>query len=258
MSKNSEELKLKTNQLLLEYCSNPSIKIRNKIVILNTGLVRTITHRISRCCTESYDDLEQIGFMGLIMAIERYVPRGNTFSTFAVPYIDGNIRHYLRDKRDIIKLPRGLTDLYRNGQKNKVSLEKKLEREVNNLEIAESLNISISEWYKALKIQEDRAVFSLDLQIPQLEGSISLGDTLPYDTDQVVLKRQEEHQFLRDLIGTLDAKLQQVVEYVYFKELSHKRAAKLVGVSPMTITRRLTAAKTQIRKLYDNHFEIYS
>ena len=50
--------------LLMNYYQQPSIKVRNQLVLLNAGLVRQIAHRIGRQCAEPYQDLEQIGYLG--------------------------------------------------------------------------------------------------------------------------------------------------------------------------------------------------
>lgn len=258
MSKNSERLRLESQDLLVQYYSNPTIQVRNRLVELNTGLVRSISHRISKGCSENYQDLEQVGYIGLLKAIERFIPQGNRFSTYAVPYIEGSIRHYLRDKQDMIKLPRRLSQLYKDGQKIKVSLEKELRREVSDLEIAGFLEISILEWREALKTKEARTVLSLDVQITQLDGCVSIGDNLPCDTDQIISETKEEYQFIRDLVGTLDIKLRQVIECVYFQKLTRKHVAKLIGVSPMTVSRRLAVALERMRELHNEQLKLYS
>ncbi|MFM7577346.1 MAG: sigma factor, partial [Microcystaceae cyanobacterium] len=64
-------------------------------------------HRLSRQCAESYEDLEQVGYLGLIRAIARFDPRqGKAFSSFAMPYIRGEILHHLRDKGTVLRIPR--------------------------------------------------------------------------------------------------------------------------------------------------------
>ena len=79
-------------ELLRSYHHNPSIKLRNRLVQLHTGLVRKMAHKFSHQCNEPYEDLEQIGYFGLIRAIERFDPsQGYAFSSFAVPYIRGEM-----------------------------------------------------------------------------------------------------------------------------------------------------------------------
>ena len=105
--------------LLMNYFQQPSVKVRNQLVLLNAGLVRQIAHRIGRHCAEPYQDLEQIGYLGLIRAIERFNPhQGCAFSSFAVPYIRGEVLHYLRDKSSVMKIPRRWQELRKEGEKS--------------------------------------------------------------------------------------------------------------------------------------------
>ncbi|HEY9861867.1 MAG TPA: sigma-70 family RNA polymerase sigma factor, partial [Candidatus Obscuribacterales bacterium] len=91
-------------ELLVAYHQNPSVSLRNQLVRLNAGLVRKIAHQVSHQCAEPYEDLEQIGHLGLIRAIERFNPsQGCAFSSFAVPYIRGEMLHFLRDRGNTVK-----------------------------------------------------------------------------------------------------------------------------------------------------------
>lgn len=58
-------------------------------------------------CAEPFEDLFQLGCLGLVKALNRYNPKAeNVFSSFAVPYIKGEIRHFLRDHAGVAKMPR--------------------------------------------------------------------------------------------------------------------------------------------------------
>lgn len=104
-------------ELWLAYDRNPTVELRNQLVKLNTGLVRKVAHRVRRQCAEPYEDLEQIGYIGLIRAIERFDPhQGCAFSSFAVPYIRGEMLHFLRDKGSVVKIPRRWQELQREGK----------------------------------------------------------------------------------------------------------------------------------------------
>lgn len=93
-------------ELFTLYAATPSIRLRNQIAVANDRLALTIAHRQRQLTDTPIDDLEQLARQGLLKAIERFDPKsGNAFSSFAVPYIRGEIQHYLRDRR-LIKVPR--------------------------------------------------------------------------------------------------------------------------------------------------------
>jgi len=67
-------------------------------------LICKIAAKYAACTDEPYEDLFQVGYFGLHSAAERFKPElGNRFSTFAYPYISGEILHYLRDRAPIIR-----------------------------------------------------------------------------------------------------------------------------------------------------------
>ena len=78
-----QELKHESMRLLRDYQQSKSAQTRNQLVYLNIGLVRREAHYWVNQCTESYEDLLQVGCIGLIRAIERFAPsKGNAFSSF--------------------------------------------------------------------------------------------------------------------------------------------------------------------------------
>ncbi|MDE5108932.1 MAG: sigma-70 family RNA polymerase sigma factor, partial [Trichodesmium sp. St17_bin3_1_1] len=103
----TQELKIENQELLRQYQQFPSHQLRNQLVKLNVGLVRKEVYLWLNRCQETYDDLLQVGCIGLIRAIERFdLSKGRAFSSFAIPYIRGEIQHYLRDKSPSLRIPR--------------------------------------------------------------------------------------------------------------------------------------------------------
>ncbi len=79
---------------------------RARLIELLLPLVRALAYRhINR--GERFEDLVQVGSIGLIRAIDRFDPdRGDDFASFAVPTITGEIRHHLRDRTAVVRIPR--------------------------------------------------------------------------------------------------------------------------------------------------------
>lgn len=144
-------------ELLQLYHQNPSIELRNKLVKLHIGLVRKMAHKFSHQCSEPYEDLEQIGYFGLIRAIERFDPsQGYAFSSFAVPYIRGEMLHFLRDRSTLLKIPRRWQELYNEGQKVRKELAEILGRPPKDAEIAKRLKVSLQEWQETKLAAQNR------------------------------------------------------------------------------------------------------
>ncbi|WP_017315497.1 RNA polymerase sigma factor SigF [Mastigocladopsis repens] len=241
MATSQSSVRFEGMELLRLYHQNPSIKLRNQLVQLHTGLVRKMAHKFSHQCNEPYEDLEQIGYFGLIRAIERFDPsQGYAFSSFAVPYIRGEMLHFLRDRSTLLKIPRRWQELYNEGQKVRRELVVTLGRPPKDSEIASQLKVSLQEWQETKLAVQNRMPLSLDATVVQnVDCQITLGEAIPCHRSVAVQQQQEEQQQLQGAISMLEEKPRMAVEMVYLKELSRKDTAKKIGTSPMTVTRYL-------------------
>jgi RNA polymerase sigma-B factor len=97
-------------ELLQAYRSRRDTGARDRLVELHMPLVRTLAKRyVNR--GEQLEDLVQIGSIGLLQAIERFDPaRGRDLAGFAAPTIAGEIRHHLRDRATVVRIPRRHVD----------------------------------------------------------------------------------------------------------------------------------------------------
>jgi RNA polymerase sigma-B factor len=240
-TQSSSLLRSRGMELLISYKQNPSVHTRNQLVRLNAGLVRKIAHRISHQCSEPYEDLEQIGYLGLIRAIERFNPsQGCAFSSFAVPYIRGEMLHFLRDRGNAVRIPRRWQDMQKEGQKARLELTRELGRQPNDIEVAERLNIPVREWREVKLAAKNRSLLSLDATVcHQSDSTLTLGDTLPDSHYQALQQLDEDRQQLLRALNQLEEKTRSAIEFVFIKGLSRKEVAEKIGVSPMTVTRRI-------------------
>lgn len=241
MATQTSELRSHGMELLMEYKQHPSISLRNRLVRLNAGLVRKVAHRVSHQCPEPYEDLEQIGFIGLIRAIERFDPsQGCAFSSFAVPYIRGEMLHFLRDRGSTVKIPRRWQELQKEAQRIQMEWVRSLGRTPNDGEIAAALGIEIAEWREVKMAHKNRLPLSLDATVShQADSSITLGETLPDHHYQFLQLLEEDRHQIQRALSQLESKTRTIIEFVFFNGLSRKEVAEKIGVSPMTVTRRI-------------------
>lgn len=123
-----------------------AIRLRNKIVADNANLAKLVAHRFEQKCREPYSDLEQVGLIGLIKAVEKYNPAtGYSFSSYAVSLASGEILHHLRDKASIIRVPRSLQELYSKGRSIRSAIAATGQSPIDR-DIAIALKISESQW----------------------------------------------------------------------------------------------------------------
>nr|WP_267127988.1 sigma-70 family RNA polymerase sigma factor [Synechococcus elongatus] len=130
----------RTFLLLKQYQQTQDHRIRNQLVELNLGLVRQEAYRWVHRCPESFEELVQIGSLGLIAAIDRFeLERGKAFSSFAVPYIRGEIQHYLRDRSHTVRVPRRWAELHQQIEPLRQKLQRELGRSPTEEEVRRSL-----------------------------------------------------------------------------------------------------------------------
>jgi RNA polymerase sigma-B factor len=139
----THELKHESLRLLREYQQTSSPEIRNQLVHLNFGLVRKEAHHWVNQCSESYEDLLQVGCLGLIRAIERFdTTKGSAFSSFAIPYMvpDPRYRSFQLAQEDRIRLQQALAKL---EKRTRDVLEFVFLHDLTQKEVAERLDISV-------------------------------------------------------------------------------------------------------------------
>lgn len=247
----NKELKSESLELLREYQTSPTTHLRNRIVQLNIGLVRKEVHHWMQQCTESYDDLLQVGCLGLIRAIERFdMSKGHAFSSFAVPYIRGEIQHYLRDKSPSVRIPRHWLTLQRQATKEIQKLQESLNRHPSDVEVASALKISVIEWQEIKLACRNRAPLSLDAPVQDdEEGAASLGELVPDAGYRSFQLAQEDQIRLQLALGKLEDGTRKVLEFVFLHDLTQKETAERMGISSVTVSRRVKKGLTSLKKL---------
>lgn len=238
------------SQLFWEYRRTKSLEIRNQILQLNMGLVRQEVCRWLNQCRESHEDLLQVGCIGLLRAIERFDPeRGFAFSTFAVPYIRGEIQHYLRDKGYAIRIPRRCLEL--KNQANKVirKLRNSLRRQPTDEEVAKELGVSLQEWEEVKLAYKNREPISLDISTSDEDEKLTLADCLPDNRYRSFQLAEEDKIRLQNALNQLEEGIRKVLEFVFLKDLTQKETAEMLGVSVITVSRRLKKGVAKMRKL---------
>jgi len=148
--------------LLRRYHLYGDRKAREQLITMYLPLVRSLARRYASR-GEHFDDLVQVGAIGLIKAIDRFdLDRGVELTTYATPNIVGEIKRYFRDKGWSVRVPRGLQEL--NIRLNKVidELVPKLQRSPTIAELAEAANATPEEVLEALETSQ--AYNSVSLQ----------------------------------------------------------------------------------------------
>lgn len=248
------DLKVQTLELLQKYNENHSVTIRNRLVELNMGLVRKEAHRWKHQCQESFDDLMQIGSIGLIQSIERFdISRGLAFSSFAMPYIRGEIQHYLRDKSNTIRLPRRWMALMHRKKKVTAQLRQQLGRNPSIAELRTALELTEDEWRELQVAEQNQSALSLDSPIRNADNSkSSLGDMVPDANYYNFQLAQEDRMRLKQAMAGMEERTRHILESVFFQDLPQKEVAMQLNVSSVTVSRQLKKGIQQLAQLLES------
>jgi len=246
----SETLKLETLSLFKAYADRPDINLRNRILEVNLGLVRKEAHHWAAQCGESFDDLLQVGCLGLIRAIERFdVSKGNAFSSFAIPYVRGEIQHFLRDKGHCVRIPRKWLELSRQAIAVQRDFRLRCDRAPSDLEIAELLEVSLADWQEAKLALQNREPLSLDVKVNGDDDSqVNLGDCLADHDFRSFQLSQEDQIRLQQALAQLEERTRCILEFVFLHDLTHRETAEEMGVSVITVSRRIKKGISALKK----------
>jgi RNA polymerase sigma-B factor len=246
-----QTLKGDSLELLSQYQKSPDPDLRNRLVELNLGLVRKEAHHWMRQCTENYEDLLQVGSIGLLHAIERFdMSKGHAFSSFAMPYIRGEIQHYLRDKSPTVRIPRRWLAIQGQAIAFSREFQAKYNRQPTNAEVAESLDISLLDWQEVKLALQNRTLLSLDAPLTDEDGGgASLGDLVPDHRYRSFQLAQEDQIRLQQCLVSLEKRTRQILEFVFLYDLTQKETAERLGISAVTVSRRLKKGLSSLQKL---------
>ncbi len=246
-----ENLKLETLHLFQDYRRSGKTELRNRIVEINFGLVRKEAHHWINQCTENYEDLLQVGCLGLIRAIERFnIEKGHAFSSFAVPYIRGEIQHYLRDRGYSIRIPRRWLELGRQAANICLEFQTTLNRQATDAEIAQRLGISAGEWQEIKLAFQNRDPLSLDMSINHHEeGHTRLGDLVADPKCKSFQLTQEDRFRLQHGLAQLEERTREILEFVFLQDLTQRETAEQLGISVVTVSRRVKKGLERLKQV---------
>jgi RNA polymerase sigma-B factor len=124
---------------------------RDALVHLHLPLVEHCARRF-RNRGEPFEDLVQVGTIGLIKSIDRFdADRGVEFSTYATPTIIGEIKRYFRDKGWAIRVPRRLQELRMQIGSATAELTQALGRSPTPRELADRIGCTVEEIVEGLE-----------------------------------------------------------------------------------------------------------
>ena len=211
-----------------------------RLLIDNSALIWSVARRYYGRGVDP-EDLYQLGCLGFLKAVRGFDPDyGTQFSTYAVPKIAGEIRRFLRDD-GMVKVSRGRKERSAALRQARQQLSQQLGREPTLSELSAATGLEAEDIAAA-----DTAALSVaSLQSESGEDGFTLESVLGTGgmEEEVV-----ERLTLRWAIDALPERERQVIFLRFYKGLTQDRAARVLGVSQVQVSRIERRAISRLRE----------
>ncbi|MDX2593799.1 MULTISPECIES: RNA polymerase sigma factor SigF [Streptomyces] len=221
---------------------------RNTLIEMNMSLVRYAAGRFRSRGPEEMEDIVQVGMIGLIKAIDRFeLSREAEFTSFAIPYIVGEIKRFFRDTTWAVHVPRRLQEARVQLARATEELRSRLGRTPTVKELSELMSLPEEEVQEARLAANGYNSSSLDAAISGSED----GETVLQDfigTEDQALELVEDFHALAPLIAELDERDRRIIHMRFVEELTQAQIGEHLGVSQMHVSRLLSRTLARLRE----------
>ncbi|MCW5939784.1 MAG: sigma-70 family RNA polymerase sigma factor [Fimbriimonadaceae bacterium] len=247
----AQSLRRDLESLVAEYALDPQPDVKDLIIVQCSGIVERMARRFSG--VEPFEDLAQVGYIGLLNALSKFDPQaGVKFATYATHLVAGEIKHYLRDKSQMIRHPAWIQEMRHRLTKAATALQAELGRAPTEREIAEACKVSEHSVREVLATQELLRVASLDAPIQEDDEDSDL-DKLEGGSAQHL--SVEDRVVLEQAIRQLRDLEQEVLVLFHFEALSQTEIADRLNISCNYVSHILRQSLSKLRRIFDEHEE---
>jgi RNA polymerase sigma-B factor len=208
-------------------------------------LVRSCVRQY-RSSPEPAEDLMQVGYVGLLKAINNFDPEvGESLSAYAQPCVSGEIKRHFRDKRWQVHVRRQAQELLLEMRKANDELTQQLGRAPGDKELAERLGVTEDEVTEAHQADLVFSTYSLDAPLSDRDDPALLADLLGHDDEAV------EHAIDMAAVNAhwdeLPEREQRILVMRFYGNLTQTEIGDRLGISQMHVSRLLSRALTHLR-----------
>lgn len=228
-----------TTYQLIQKAQQGDDEAKTMLIEQNAGLVMSIALKFSSGDYET-EDLIQIGYMGLLKAVEKFNPAYDVmFSTYAVPMIMGEIKRFFRD-HGRIKVSRGLKSEIYTLKQVETELAARLGQPPRVSELAEALGTTSEHVLEILEAAEHLYhVASLDNQLVEQEYEHTCSVGSPEGNVDLLMMKQE--------LAALKLKERQVILLRYFRDMTQQEIGNILKISQVQVSRIEKKALAKMR-----------
>jgi RNA polymerase sigma-B factor len=209
------------------------------------GLVRSCV-RPYRGIPESAEDLLQVGYIGLLKAINNFDPAiGESLKAYAIPTITGEIKRHFRDRRWQIRVSRRAQELLLEMRTAEETLTHQLGRTPDDRDLARYLGIPEDDILQARQANLAFTTYSLDAPLSDDQDPGLLADIL--GDDDPALTHATDIDAVHSHLDELPEREQRILMLRFYGNLTQDQIAGRLGISQMHVSRLLAHALTYLR-----------
>src|SRR5215204_2872257 len=224
--------------LIEAYRGRGDRKAVERILSLHVRILNHVVGRYASSSDESYEDLLQVGYVGMMKAVNGYkLDSEAKFSSYAYSMIEGEIKHHLRDS-DLVKRPRWARSLHAKISEATRRLTSELGRPPLIEEVASEVNVTPEGVAELMKLFSDTDVLSLDGGEDE-EVDISAIKSLRYETFSLPV---EDRILLEQALDSLSELQSKVVYLFFYKDLCQTEIGRKLGLSQRKTSRTVASA----------------
>ena len=188
---------------------------------------------------EPLEDLEQLGYIGLINAINLYNQQRNVkFETYASWFISGEIRHYIRDKHQPIRIPHWITELNRKIDEFIIKYKGETKQSPSLKKIAKEFNLTEEGVKEVLKARDVVHVVSIDQENRNYDcNEYPILEKIKNDHYKSFMLPIEDLIALELALSKLKNLQRKVINYIFIKDFTQNRTAKKLAISQRQVSR---------------------
>ena len=242
----SEKAREEDRALLRRYHEEGDTTAREELIERHLPLVRSLARRYAGR-GEALEDIEQVGAIGLIKAIDRFeLDREVSLATYATPNVVGEIKRHFRDKGWAVRVPRRLQELKLSLTKAISDLAQREGRAPTVSELAAHLQMSEEEVLEGLESANAYSTVSLDAPDSGDEDAPAVADSLGMIDES--LEGVEYRESLKPLLEKLPAREKKILLLRFFGNMTQSQIAAELGISQMHVSRLLARTLAQLRE----------
>jgi RNA polymerase sigma-B factor len=241
----NEKARDEDRALLRRYHEGGDTGAREELIERHLPLVRSLARRYAGR-GESLEDIEQVGAIGLIKAIDRFeLARDVSLATYATPNVVGEIKRHFRDKGWAVRVPRALQELNASMSGAIERLTVTMARSPSIAEIAKELETTPEQVLEALEVGSAYSTISLSSG-PSGEEELDPMETIGSEDEG--FERSEQRAALAPALAHLPAREREILRMRFEEGLPQTQIAQRVGLSQMHVSRLIRKSLAVMRE----------